>query len=85
MLGPQRYDVCTDKTGHAEVVQIGYEPSVVSYKELLPHSEAVTTRTPCYNHVFKVARPCRRAGAICKESFREMIQTYFLTRKHRKE
>ncbi|MGB5911189.1 MAG: peptide-methionine (S)-S-oxide reductase MsrA [Promethearchaeia archaeon] len=27
--------VCTDKTGHAEVVQVTYDPSIVSYEELL--------------------------------------------------
>jgi peptide-methionine (S)-S-oxide reductase len=27
--------VCTDSTGHAEVVQITYDPSVVTYKQLL--------------------------------------------------
>ena len=32
---PTYKDVCTDKTGHAEVVQITYDPSVVSYEELL--------------------------------------------------
>lgn len=28
-------DVCTGKTGHAEVVQIEYDPNQVSYQELL--------------------------------------------------
>jgi peptide-methionine (S)-S-oxide reductase len=28
-------DVCTDRTGHAEVVQVEYDPSVVPYSELL--------------------------------------------------
>jgi peptide-methionine (S)-S-oxide reductase len=28
-------DVCTDRTGHAEVVEIEYDPSVISYEELL--------------------------------------------------
>ena len=27
--------VCTDRTGHAEVVEVTYDPSVVSYEELL--------------------------------------------------
>lgn len=32
---PTYKDVCTDKTGHAEVVQLEYDPSTVSYDELL--------------------------------------------------
>jgi peptide-methionine (S)-S-oxide reductase len=32
---PTYEDVCTDRTGHAEVVQLEYDPSVVSYEELL--------------------------------------------------
>lgn len=32
---PTYEDVCTDRTGHAEVVQVEYDPSVVSYEELL--------------------------------------------------
>ena len=32
---PTYKDVCTDKTGHAEVVQVEYDPSQVSYEDLL--------------------------------------------------
>jgi len=32
---PTYEDVCTDKTGHAEVVQVEYDPARVSYEELL--------------------------------------------------
>jgi peptide-methionine (S)-S-oxide reductase len=32
---PTYQQVCTKTTGHAEVVQITYDPSVISYKELL--------------------------------------------------
>jgi peptide-methionine (S)-S-oxide reductase len=32
---PTYHDVCSDKTGHAEVVQVEFDPSQVSYDELL--------------------------------------------------
>jgi peptide-methionine (S)-S-oxide reductase len=35
LKNPSYRDVCTDKTGHAEVVQVEYDPSQVSYDELL--------------------------------------------------
>lgn len=32
---PTYKDVCTDRTGHAEVVEVDYEPEQVSYEQLL--------------------------------------------------
>ncbi|UCF92772.1 MAG: peptide-methionine (S)-S-oxide reductase MsrA [Desulfobacterales bacterium] len=32
---PTYEQVCTDKTGHAEVVQVEYDPAVVTYDDLL--------------------------------------------------
>ena len=32
---PTYQDVCTDETGHAEVVQVTYDPAKVSYEQLL--------------------------------------------------
>ncbi len=32
---PSYSDVCTGKTGHAEVVEVEYDPSIVTYEELL--------------------------------------------------
>lgn len=35
MANPTYEDVCTDKTGHAEVVEVTHDTTVVSYEELL--------------------------------------------------
>ena len=32
---PSYEDVCTDTTGHVEVVQVEFDPSVISYEQLL--------------------------------------------------
>src|SRR5574341_2504187 len=35
MKNPTYEDVCTDETGHAEVVQLEFEPKIVPYEKLL--------------------------------------------------
>ena len=35
VANPTYEQVCTDRTGHAEVAQVTYDPSLISYRELL--------------------------------------------------
>ena len=35
LASPTYHDVCTDRTGHAEVVQVEYDPRQISYEQLL--------------------------------------------------
>ena len=35
LANPSYEDVCTDRTGHAEVVQVEFDPTEVSYEQLL--------------------------------------------------
>jgi peptide-methionine (S)-S-oxide reductase len=35
LANPTYQDVCTDRTGHAEVVQLDYDPQQISYEQLL--------------------------------------------------
>jgi peptide-methionine (S)-S-oxide reductase len=35
LVNPTYQDVCSDETGHAEVVQVEYDPTQVSYTQLL--------------------------------------------------
>ena len=37
MPNPSYQDVCTDRTGHAEALEITFDPARVSYEQLLDH------------------------------------------------
>ncbi|TLY06326.1 MAG: peptide-methionine (S)-S-oxide reductase, partial [Thaumarchaeota archaeon] len=77
--------VCTDKTGHAEVVQIAYEPSVVSYEELLTAFWSRHDPTTLLQSCLQGCATMPASWCHSQRILQEMIKTRFLTRKHRKE
>jgi peptide-methionine (S)-S-oxide reductase len=54
-VDPSYEEVCTGKTGHAEVVKIEFDPAVVSYKEIIDlfwdaHDPTSVTKEPIKMH-----------------------------------
>lgn len=52
---PTYEDICTGETGHAEVIQIEFDPAVVTYAEILEffwlsHDPTTVTREPMVKH-----------------------------------
>lgn len=82
---PSYEDVCTDTTGHAEVAQVTFDPSVISYRELLEvlfstHDPTTLNRqgadegTQYRSVIFYGSDPQRReADAIIQELTRERV------------
>ena len=57
---PNYKAVCTGTTGHAEAIQIHFEPAIISFKMLLEIFFAAHDQTP----LFFVLRPALLAGFI---------------------
>ena len=59
---PSYRDVCSHKTGHAEVVQIEFDPDQISYDKLLDMFWRIHDPTTLNRHL---ARPSRALANYC--------------------
>lgn len=83
---PTYEQVCTDKTGHAEVVQVTYDPTRVAYEDLLRvfwdnHDPTTLNRQgpdvgTQYRSVIFYANPAQRAAAEASRDARQSSGRY---------
>jgi len=73
---PTYREVCSGSTGHAEVVQIEYDPSVVSYEELLEVFFAVHDPTQLNRQGPDVGSQYRSIVLYHDDDQREMAESY---------
>ena len=73
---PTYEEVCSGTTGHAEVVQVAYDPDVVSYRELLEVFFAVHDPTTEDREGPDVGSQYRSAVYYHDEEQREAVEAY---------
>jgi peptide-methionine (S)-S-oxide reductase len=73
---PTYREVCSGNTGHAEVVQIAYDPSVVSYEELLEVFFTVHDPTQLNRQGPDVGTQYRSIVLYHDEQQRELVESY---------
>lgn len=72
---PNYRDVCRDKTGHAEAVQVEYDPKVLSYQALLEAFFSFHDPTLCEANSRSYASQYRSAIFVANEDERETAET----------
>src|SRR5712692_2074990 len=83
---PTYHDVCTDRTGHAEVVEVEYDPSRISYENILNvfwtnHDPTTRNRQgpdvgTQYRSVIFFHTPEQQAAAIASKEKLEQAKRY---------
>ena len=73
---PSYKEVCTGRTGHAEVVQVKYDPAVISYKELLEVFWQTHDPTTLNRQGADVGTQYRSAIFYHNQEQKELAETY---------
>lgn len=94
---PTYEDVCSETTGHAEVVKVDYDPTVVSLDRVLEYFWSIHNPTqvggqgndmgPSYRSIILYANPVQKAAAEkskaeAQETFRDPITTEIVPLTH---
>lgn len=76
LANPSYEEVCSGKTGHAEVVQMEYAPSIISYKELLEVFWKTHDPTTLSRQGDDIGTQYRSAVFYHNEEQKELAKTY---------
>ena len=71
---PNYRDVCRDLTGHAEAIQVEYDPEIISYQDLLEAFFTFHDPTLCESNSRSFAAQYRSAIFVANEEQRETAE-----------
>lgn len=75
MENPTYEDVCSDLTGHAEAVEIEYNPEIISYNQLLDVFWTIHNPTTLNRQAFDVGSQYRSAIFYHNEEQKQLAET----------